>query len=223
MNDLELFQETETNTSISQWRSAVYPTQKTRPPANEQEKSETGRISARTEHNEYYEDVHTERDIYKLKDKKFRSLWLPTNMIKPAAAGKNGTYDYMFKYAPSIPYITTLEPRHYTHTQSTTMNDVEMLLDAEHAINAANYEKLSHGGIREIDPVGPMNPSVDNVVAPTGPDATDLSDMRGLEFQYNYVKRSVLNPTARRNFMRSQSGLKKPRDTTARPHSRVVP
>ncbi len=184
--------------------------------------SHTGRVSHRTSTNRHYADVHTERDFYTLKDKKYRSLWLPTKTIKAAGAGRDGTYVDMWKYAPSIPVITRREPRHYQVGKSNVQNDTMTLLDPEHALNASKVDLLSHGGIRDIESLGPTNGAVDNVVPSTGPDAKDLDEMRGLGYQFNYSSLPHMNKRAKKNFMAAVAGLYVRQNTTARPASGVV-
>jgi hypothetical protein len=220
MYDFEDLQETPQNASLG------YDWSVPRPPGGGHRAAYdvpvTGVIGDRTRSNKHYRDVHVECDVYSLKDPKYRSLWLSRGMIQAAHAGKNGTYVDMWTYDPYVPNISTNEARHRAHMTSSQLGDTMMLLDPEHALNAANVEKLSHGGIRDIPSVPVYSKSVDNVVPEVGPDATDLDTWRGLRYQFNYSKSDQLKHMARENFMKAIAGLSTERDTTARPASGVV-
>jgi hypothetical protein len=219
MHDFEYLQETTSNQPTADVR---FPGVVHGVDAHVAPYSLTGLIGERTENNKYYSDATVQSDVFKLKDHKYRSLWVDEGITRASRAGRDGTYVDMWEYAPGIPAISTPQDRYYDVQTSNTMNDTEMLLDAEHALNAAKHVKLSHGGVRDIPPAARVSPAVDNVVPSVGPDTTDLDSLRGLSYQYNYKDMSSLRLIARENFMKAVAGLRTERDTTARPTTSAV-
>ena len=185
--------------------SVRQPRRVTRVDVHVDAESVAGRIGSRTSANKYYRGHHMEKDVYTLKDKKFRSLSLPARHFRMTGAGRNGTYTEQFAYKPRVP-VKTLRRAYVKQEVSAKANDVMMLLDAEHALNAARVDNLSHGGVREIAPDDGFDPAVTDVAAQDGADFNEFDRMRGMSYQFNYSDPANMALVAKQNFMLALSG-----------------
>ena len=185
------------------------------------EVSAAGRIGSRTNKNKHYTSSLVEKDVYALKDKKYRTLNLPVSYYMSVGCGRNGTYNEEFEYKPGVPatsnIVSQVQSQVYGHRENTMM-----LLDAEHALNASNVNKLSHGGIKSIPVDTHVDPAVSDVVAMEGPDSISLNRMRGLRYQFNYTNPAGLSLLAQENFMAAMAGKITNPYSTARPATTIV-
>ena len=214
--------ETLYDTGASSGANVQRPHRKTGTDVHVKAVSIAGRIGSRTRENKHYSSVFVEKYIYSLHDKKYRSLKPSTSYFSSVGCGRAGTYNYEFAYKPEVPSVR--EPMsqvdHNVYTGGT--NNVMMLFDAEHAINASDVNKLSHGGVKSIPVSTHIDPAVSDVVPLDGPDSMTLDRTRGLSYQFKYTDPSGLALMAKENFMSAMAGKVTNPYSTARPATAIV-
>lgn len=176
--------------------------------------SVSGKIGERTDSKRRYSDVHVMKNVFSLRDPKYRTLSLQIPFIKSSHSGKDNEYTEQYPYIPVIPHSIRRLSRHYNPSRS--INDQMNLYDSEHVLGVVDPRKFSHGGIRDLNNPGIVNNEVDNVVPKQGPDSVSLNRHRGLQFQYNYKNKKNIKKVADRNFLKGVTALKSRKYTDAR-------